>query len=299
MTVSRRSPTSSSLNEDLGIEALLPSWDEHVTTLEARAADVTAGSVASSDVTDMRRLQPLAPRQLLGAGMNYRTHVVDLMVDSGVMSREDAERAMDERAASGTPLVFAALPSAMCGPDDEVRLRTDCEQNDWELELAIVIGRSARHVARDEAMAYVAGYTIVNDLTARELVPRTDAGPVSTDWLRSKCAPTYKPTGPYVVPAAFVPDPQKLTIELRLNGQVMQHGSTADMIFDVAALVSYLSAEIALQPGDLVMTGSPAGNGTHHGRFLQDGDVLEGEVTGLGVQRNRCVRPQLSHMRRE
>lgn len=277
------------LDEDLGVEGLLPRWDEYVAVLGERIAGDAAGSLRRWDEAELRRLQPLAPRQLLAAGMNYRTHVVDLMVDEGVMSREQALRAMDERAASGTPLVFAALPSAMCGPEDEVRLRADCESNDWELELAVVIGSLAHRVAPAEALAHVAGYTIVNDITARELVPRKDAGPVSVDWLRSKCAPTYKPTGPYVVPAAFVPDPQALTIELRLNGAVMQHDSTADMIFGVADLVSYLSREVELLPGDVLLTGSPAGNGSHHGRFLQDGDVLEGTISGLGVQRNPCV----------
>jgi 2-keto-4-pentenoate hydratase/2-oxohepta-3-ene-1,7-dioic acid hydratase in catechol pathway len=221
--------------------------------------------------------------------MNYRKHVIDLMVDSGINTRDEAVAIMDERARSGTPLVFAGLPSAICGPDDDVRLRADSDTSDWELELAAVIARTPRDVSRDEALDYVAGWTIVNDLTARNFVPRTDAGPVSVDWLRSKCAPTYKPTGPYVVPAACVADPQDLRITLKLNGETMQDESTADMIFGVGALISYLSHEVALLPGDLVMTGSPAGNGTHHDRFLRDGDQIEATISGLGVQRNRCV----------
>jgi 2-keto-4-pentenoate hydratase/2-oxohepta-3-ene-1,7-dioic acid hydratase in catechol pathway len=272
---------------DSGIEGLLAGWDDHVAALRERvAADPAA---LRHDETTLRRLAPVTPRQLLGAGMNYRKHVIDLMVDSGINTRDEAAAIMDERARSGTPLVFAGLPSAICGPDDEIRLRADSDTSDWELELAAVIARTPRDVSRDEALDYVAGWTIVNDLTARNFVPRTDAGPVSVDWLRSKCAPTYKPTGPYVVPAACVGDPQDLRIILKLNGETMQDESTADMIFGAAALISYLSHEVTLLPGDLVMTGSPAGNGTHHNRFLRDGDQIEATITGLGVQRNRCV----------
>ncbi len=272
---------------DTGVQGLLADWDAHVDHLRrALAADPSALANAEDG---LRRLVPLVPRQLLGAGMNYRKHVIDLMVDSGINSRDEAAAIMDERARSGTPLVFAGLPSSMCGPDDDIRLRADSDSSDWELELGAVIARTPRDVDRDEALDHVAGWTIVNDLTARNFVPRTDAGPVSVDWLRSKCAPTYKPTGPYVVPTVCVGDPQDLRITLKLNGDTMQDETTADMIFDVAALIAYLSHEVTLLPGDVVMTGSPAGNGTHHNRFLRDGDLIEASITGLGVQRNRCV----------
>jgi 2-keto-4-pentenoate hydratase/2-oxohepta-3-ene-1,7-dioic acid hydratase in catechol pathway len=270
-----------------GIEALFDDWDANVERIRVA---LDAGAKLEWEEDQLSRLAPVAPRQLFCAGMNYRKHVVELMVDEGLRSRAEAEAMMDERAASGTPFVFVATPAAMCGPDDDVVLRPDSEKSDWELELGAVIAKPTRRVSRDEALGCVAGWTIVNDLTARNYVPRTDAGPVSVDWLRSKCAPTYKPTGPYLVPAACAPDPSEMTITLRLNGETMQHESTSDMIFDVAALVSYLSHEVQLLAGDLVITGSPAGNGTHHGRFLRDGDVLEGEIAPLaGVLRNRCV----------
>jgi len=273
---------------DAGIEALFGGWPAN---LERIGSALEARPDLAWDESELTRLAPLDPPQLFGAGMNYRKHVVDLMVDKEMCSRENAEAIMDERAASGTPFVFVATPAAICGPDDDVVLRPDSEESDWELELGAVIGWPTRRVTRDEALGCVAGWTMVNDLTARNYVPRTDAGPVSVDWLRSKCAPTYKPTGPYLVPARCAPDPSDMTITLRLNGETMQHESTADMIFDVAALISYLSHEVQLLPGDVVMTGSPAGNGTHHGRYLRDGDVLEGEIAPLpGMLRNRCVR---------
>ena len=232
------------------------------------------------------------------AGMNYRSHVIQLMVDQGTGSRpdmtedeirEEAAAMMDARAASGVPFVFSGLLSSICGPDDEIRLRRDSQQSDWELELAAVIGRHARNVSREQALDHVAGWTIVNDLTCRDLIRRTDSGPMGVDFLRAKMSPTYKPVGPYVVPAAFVEDPQDLQITLRLNGETFQNESTRDMVFDVASLVAYASEQAELLPGDLLLTGSPAGNGTHYGRFLRDGDQIEAEITGLGTQRNRCV----------
>jgi 2-keto-4-pentenoate hydratase/2-oxohepta-3-ene-1,7-dioic acid hydratase in catechol pathway len=199
-------------------------------------------------------------------------------------------KVMDERVATGEPYVFLGAVSAICGPYDEVVLPTRGEQHDWELELAAVIGTGGRHIPRDEALAHVAGYTIANDLTTRDLVYRRDLEAIGTDWLRAKNAPTFLPLGPWIVPAPFVPDPQDLTITLSVGGAVMQDESTSDMIFDVATLVSYASTLVALKPGDVILTGSPAGNGMHHRRFLTDGDVMQGAITGLGTQRNRCVR---------
>lgn len=140
------------------------------------------------------------------------------------------------------------------------------------------------------ALDHVAGYTIANDLTTRDLVRRTDLGAIGTDWMRSKNAPTFLPLGPWIVPAPFVADPMNLRIVLKLNGNVMQDESTSDMIFGVAQLVSYASSIVELRPSDLLLTGSPAGNGTHYNRFLRPGDVMDAEITGLGRQLNRCVR---------
>src|SRR5690606_14410687 len=151
-----------------------------------------------------------------------------------------------------------------------------------------------RRVSRAEALDYVAGYVVVNDITLRERVMRRpgDMREMGMDWVASKCAPTFLPMGPYLVPAAFVGDPQRLQVTLKLTGEVMQDESTADMIFDVARLIEALSQHCVLLPGDLICTGSPAGNGVHYGRFLQPGDVLEGSITGLGTQRNPCVAEQ-------
>jgi 2-keto-4-pentenoate hydratase/2-oxohepta-3-ene-1,7-dioic acid hydratase in catechol pathway len=238
---------------------------------------------------------PVGPRQILQSGANYRTHVIDLAVAHEPEGGRPAERVraetaamMDRRAAEDQPYMFIGLPSSVTGPYDDVVLPGWCAKPDWELEVAAVIGRPAFRVPWERALEHVAAYTIANDLTAREAVFRRDMPEIGTDWLRAKNAPTFTPLGPYLVPAEFV-DPGDLRVALRLNGRTMQDESTKDMIFDVARLVSYASQTVRLLPGDLVLTGSPAGNGLHWGRLLRPGDVMEGEVAGLGVQRNRCV----------
>lgn len=273
--------------------AIVERWAE----LLPRLTELAGGAeLPDHALAELSVRAPLQPRQIVQAGANYRTHVIDLAVkhaELGAGRTEEQVRAetaamMDRRAAEGTPYLFLGLPSAVAGPYDDVVLPAGSEQHDWELELAVVIGRRAFRVGRDEALEHVAGYTIVNDLTTRDLVFRRDMPEIGTDWLRAKNAPGFLPTGPWLVPAAGV-DPAGLRVTLNLNDRTMQDESTADMIFDVAALVSAASRTFPLLPGDLVLTGSPAGNGMHHGRLLRPGDVMEGTITGLGTQRTRCV----------
>ncbi len=283
------------------VDALLLDWDASFARL--------GGLVSRSDghwfsAADLRVLPPVAPRQILQSGANYRKHVVDIVMaerradtsmtghnsdQSEAEVRAWAEQMMDARTADGTPYVFIGLPGAMCGALDDVVLPSRGTEHDWELELAAVIGRTGRNVTRADALSYVAGYTICNDLTTRSLVYRRDLKAIGTDWFAAKNAPTFLPTGPYLVLAAFVPDPSDLRITLRHNGVVRQDESTKDMIFDLPALIAYVSTVTTLRPGDLLLTGSPAGNGAHWGVFLQPGDVLDAEITGLGLQRNVCV----------
>jgi 2,4-diketo-3-deoxy-L-fuconate hydrolase len=238
------------------------------------------------------------PRQIFCSGANYKKHVIQLHVaqtfhkNEGLSPEERlaaGTKMMDERAARGTPFFFCKAQSTVTGPFDPIVLPLDVTQPDWELELGVVIGKPARRVRREDALDYVAGYVVVNDITSRERVNRQDMKEMGMDWVASKCTPTFLPMGPYMVPAAFVTDPHNLRITLKLNGQTMQDESTADMIFGVARLIETLSTFCLLQPGDLICTGSPAGNGMHYGRFLRPGDVVEGNITGLGTQRNVCV----------
>lgn len=278
---------------DLSTRDLLERWTEISPLLSTLAA---SDARSRHRLGDLRVHAPVRPGQILQSGANYRTHVIDLAAAHEPADGRPAEQVraevaamMDRRAAEDQPYVFIGLPSSVTGPYDDVVIPAWCANPDWELELAAVIGEPAFRVAPERALEHVAAYTIANDITARELVFRRDMPEIGTDWLRAKNAPTFTPLGPYLVPAEFVVDPGDLQVTLRLNGQVMQDESTKDMIFDVARLVSYVSQTVELRPGDLVLTGSPAGNGMHWGRLLRAGDVLEGTVTGLGTQRNTCV----------
>jgi 2,4-diketo-3-deoxy-L-fuconate hydrolase len=238
---------------------------------------------------------------VLQAGANYRQHVIEL-VAAGLTNdsertpeeaRAFAAKMMDDRAAHGEPYFFIGLPACVVGDDVPLVLPSYSEVHDWELELAVVIGREAFRVTRDDAMDHVAGYTIVNDITTRDLVFRKDMKEIGTDWYRSKNAPGFLPTGPFLVPAPFA-DGGRLSVALDLNGERMQDGSTDDLLFDIPALVSGASATMPLLPGDLLLTGSPPGNGQHWRRFLRDGDVMTGTIGNLGTQIVRCVAEERS-----
>ncbi|MFA9430187.1 fumarylacetoacetate hydrolase family protein [Egicoccus sp. AB-alg2] len=278
---------------------LLESWDELLPILRELAADP---GVPRRPLEGLEVHAPVQPRQILQSGANYRTHVIDLHLAHAEPAegrdeeeaRAEAEAIMDRRAAEGSPYLFIGLPSAVTGPYDDVRLPATSDQHDWELELAAVIGREVYRVTPEQALSHVAGYTIANDLTTRDAVFRRDMPAIGTDWLQSKNSPGFTPLGPYLVPAAFVGDPMNLQVTLTLNGDVMQDASTEEMIFDVAALVAAASQTVRLLPGDLLLTGSPAGNGIALGRLLRDGDVMEGRITGLGMQRTRVVAEEVA-----
>jgi 2,4-didehydro-3-deoxy-L-rhamnonate hydrolase len=281
------------------VRALVDDWPEALPQLQT-LADQLAPAAGDHELGALRPLAPLQPvGQVFQAGANYRQHVLDLMSgaerrgdSSDGLTAADRDRAreeLDERARSGRPFVFLGSANAIVGARDDVVLPHDTHQHDWELELAAVIGRPARRVPRERALEVVAGYTICNDLTVRDALIRADTRELGLDWLAGKNAPTFLPTGPLLVPASHVGDPMDLRVTLRVNGRTMQDETTADMLFDVAELIEHISTVAELRPGDLVLTGSPAGNGAYHGLFLQPGDVMEGEITGLGRQRNTCV----------
>jgi 2-keto-4-pentenoate hydratase/2-oxohepta-3-ene-1,7-dioic acid hydratase in catechol pathway len=283
-------------DEDLGkpdLNAFLasPDW--------ARLGALAASEGPWMPLSTVVLTAPVEPRQVLQTGANYRTHVIDLVVASRQKSdprpveelREWAGALMDQRRATGQPYFFIGLPAAVVGDDVPLVLPSYSDQHDWELELAVVIGQEAFRVIPQDAMQHVAGYTIVNDITTRDLVFRSDMKEIGTDWYRAKNAPGFLPTGPLLVPEPFV-DTSDLELTLELNGKVMQSATTKDLLFDVPALVSGASWNMPLLPGDLLLTGSPAGNGIASGRLLRDGDVMTGTINGMGTQVVRCVAEQ-------
>lgn len=280
---------------------LFADWDANVDALQRVAADADAlNRVGGAPVEGLAVLPPVQPvGPILAAGANYREHILQMSVahklgrsdasDEELWAEAAAEN--DERRRSGDPYIWTGIPSAVSGAFDDVQLPDVGDEIDWEVELGVVIGRTAHRVALGEAYDFVAGYTIVNDITSRTLVPRKDMALIGTDWFRAKNQPTFFPTGPYLVPARFVPDPTALRIELRLNGEVKQDATTDDLLFDIPSLISYASSVAILRPGDLLITGSPSGNGSHWKRFLRDGDVMDASITGLGTQRTAVRAP--------
>jgi 2-keto-4-pentenoate hydratase/2-oxohepta-3-ene-1,7-dioic acid hydratase in catechol pathway len=282
--------------------SLLENWEANFAVLQQQVDSVTEPALPLEQL----KVHPPVnlPRQVFCSGANYKKHVIDLIVDEGGgpasenMTTEErrawATKMMDDRAANGFPYMFTKPVSVITGAYDNIVLPPHAKAPDWELELGVIIGRKARHVSKADALNYVAGYAIVNDITNRDHVFRRDAvKAMGTDWVAAKGSPTYLPFGPYLVPAAFVPNPQDLQLTLKLNGEIKQDESTADMIFDIARQIEYLSGLVELWPGDVICTGSPAGNGTHYQRFLQEGDVVECTITGLGTQRNVCMKEKI------
>jgi acylpyruvate hydrolase len=208
----------------------------------------------------------------------------DKIICLGVNYREHAAEARQQLPA--VPMFFAKFRNSLIGPSSPILLPGVSTQIDYEGELAVIIGRRCKGVSEQEALQYVAGYTIMNDVTARDLQLQT------SQWTAGKALDTFGPMGPGIVLASEIPDPQTLTLTTRVNGQVVQHASTADMIFSVATTIAFLSSLMTLEPGDIIATGTPSGVGITRTPplFLQDGDVVEVEIERLGRIRNPVMR---------
>lgn len=184
------------------------------------------------------------------------------------------------------PILFSKATSALSGPNDPVVIPRDSAKTDWEVELGVVIGKTALYVSEGDALSHVAGYCTINDVSERAFQAE-----MGGQWIKGKSAPSFGPVGPWLVTADEVPDPQKLDLRLSLNGEVVQDSNTDDMIFTVAEIISYMSRFFELQPGDVIATGTPpgVGMGMKPQRFVRPGDVMEVAVQGLGSQRQEAV----------
>jgi 2-keto-4-pentenoate hydratase/2-oxohepta-3-ene-1,7-dioic acid hydratase in catechol pathway len=276
--------------------AVFDDWERAFDRLHDLAAN---GASAGLRFESLRALPPLAHPNLLCAGANYRQHVAEMMTynrfnqhnrrpdeTDGDFFRRNLE-IIETRARDGMPFFFTGLHSSLAGAHSDIVLPRVGEQHDWELELAIVIGKATRYASPDEAQSFVAGYCIVNDLGSVDTFRRPDLH-WGYDWV-GKHQPGFKPAGPFIVPAPFVRLNDAVRIRLSVNGAVKQDWPVTDMIFTPGQILSYASERVRLMPGDMLLTGSPPGNGASHGQFLKSDDLVEGEITGLGRQRNRCV----------
>jgi len=211
--------------------------------------------------------------KLIAVGLNYADHAAE----AGVKIPDE-------------PVLFVKTPNTYAGPNDRIVFPRGWSKMDWEVELAVVIGRRARYVSKEKALRYVAGYTICNDVSERAF--QIDRG--GSQWTKGKMCDGFAPLGPYVLTADEVKDPQALNMYCDVNGARMQSGSTKTMIFDVAHLVSYISDFVTLEPGDVIITGTPPGVGLGKKPtpiFLKPGDVVTLGIDGMGEQRQVCVEP--------
>ena len=256
--------TAGRLPEDM--RSFLELGDEGLAIAREAIANATGG-VSMDDVS---LLPPITnPGKIIAIGLNYRDHV------------EEAELPFPT-----IPTMFCKFTSALIGQGQTIRWREELsEKVDWEVELAVVIGSVTRNVSEDAALAHVAGYTICNDVTARDLqFERGD------QWLRGKCIDSFCPLGPWLVTRDEIPDPGKLGIRALVNGKLMQDSTTANLIYSVPYLIRYLSEAFTLQPGDIIITGTPAGVGAFRNPpiWLGHGARVTVEIDGLGSLTTPC-----------
>lgn len=236
------------------------------------AAALAHGQVkaqATYPLSEVRLLAPVnRPGKIIAVGLNYRDHAIETKQEIPT-----------------SPVIFAKFPSSINGPDSDVVIPGDDPQVDYEAELGVVIGRTAKTVSETAALEYVAGYLPLNDVSARRWQF------ADKQWVRGKSCDTFCPTGPWLTTVDEVPNPHALSIRMRVNGKTVQNSNTSNLIFGIPTLIQFISAAITLEPGDIIATGTPDGVGVFRNPpvFLQRGDVMEVDIERLGILRNRLV----------
>jgi 2-keto-4-pentenoate hydratase/2-oxohepta-3-ene-1,7-dioic acid hydratase in catechol pathway len=259
--------------------------DGKIRDLSGHVGDIAGAVLAPATLRKLAKIDPASlplvkgkPRlgpcvagtgKFVCIGLNYADHAAE----SGM-------------AVPSEPVVFMKATSAICGPNDDVLIPRGSKKTDWEVELGIVIGKKAKYVSEAEALDYVAGYCVVNDVSEREFQAERQG-----QWTKGKSCDTFGPIGPWLVTKDEVADPQNLKMWLKVNGKTRQNGSTKTMVYGVAYLVSYLSQFMSLLPGDVISTGTPpgVGMGMKPPKYLKKGDVVELGIEGLGTQKQTFV----------
>lgn len=225
--------------------------------------EISAGSRIGSPIP--------RPSKIICVGLNYRKHAAE------------AGMAVPE-----VPIIFMKATSSLCGPFDPIFIPKNSVKTDWEVELAVVIGRRAKYVSKDEALDYVAGYCVHNDVSERDFQLHHGG-----QWVKGKSADHFAPLGPVLVTADEITDPHNLRLWLKLNGKMLQDSNTSDLVFDIPTLVSHISQYMTLLPGDVISTGTPAGVGMGlkpEPKYLQPGDIVELGIEGLGESRQVAMK---------
>lgn len=251
-------------------------WNEHFFAsngLERLKTWLKSNQQLLKEISAGSRIGPPIPRpsKIICVGLNYRKHA------------EEAGMAVPE-----VPIIFMKATSSLCGPFDPIFIPKNSVKTDWEVELAIVIGRRAKYVSKDEALDYVAGYCVHNDVSERDFQLHHGG-----QWVKGKSADHFAPLGPVLVTTDEITDPHNLRLWLKLNGKILQDSNTSDLIFDIPTLVSHISQYMTLLPGDVISTGTPAGVGMGlkpEPKYLQPGDIVELGIEGLGESRQVAMK---------
>lgn len=259
--------------------------DGNLRDLSEHVADIAGADINPARLTELGRIDPVSlplvpgsPRlgpcvggtgKFICIGLNYSDHAAETGAE-----------------VPAEPIIFMKATSAICGPNDPIIIPRGSDKTDWEVELAVIIGKQAKYVTEAEAMDYVAGYAVTNDVSERAFQIEH-----SGQWTKGKSCDNFGQIGPWLVTKDEIADPQNLRMWLTVNGEKMQDGSSSTMVFGVAHLVSYLSQFMSLHPGDVISTGTPpgVGLGLKPPRYLKAGDVVELEIEGLGNQRQDVV----------
>lgn len=264
---------------DGGVAAMVQDWDRAREWLKEATpqlgAAVASGAVKPLDEETVAVAAPYVPQRIFCAASNYAEHANEM---GTVLAAKEQSK----------PYMFLKLSNTVIGNGDTVQMPPETSMLDWEVELAAVIGKRCRRVSVEQALDAIACYTIVNDVSARDLNIRSDY-PFKHDWFQGKCHDTFAPIGPWLVPAWQIPDPQAVRMRLDVNGVPMQEDSTANMIWTVREQIAYLSTIVTLEPGDVIATGTPTGVGMGRGIYLKSGDRMVASIEGIGVLSNKVL----------
>ncbi len=258
------------------VTSIIRNWETQRDGLFALARTLSG---AAPTISEPVLAAPFEPRRIFGAASNFIEHAEEMQTK--LAAKADSE-----------PYIFLKTVESVVGPNETVVVPQQVSRPDWEVELGVVLGRAGKNVTIDDAHALIAGYTIVNDVSARDRTRRTDF-PFSHDWFRGKSFDSFTPLGPVFVPRECLGDPHDIRLGLKVNGVAMQDGNTSEMIFNIYEQIAYLSSILELRAGDLIASGTPAGVGMGRGIFLKNGDVMEAWVTGIGELRNPVSAPHL------
>ncbi|MGV3482691.1 MAG: fumarylacetoacetate hydrolase family protein [Sphingobium sp.] len=251
------------------VDALIRDWEmvgAELAALADRARGLGLAPVAATP------LAPFTPHRVFGAASNYIEHADEMATK--LAAKADSQ-----------PYIFLKTADSVIGPGETVLLPPESARVDWEVELGVVIGRGGRRIPAERAHEHIAGYVIVNDVSARDLTRRSDF-PFSHDWFRGKSFDSFTPMGPWFVPRDCLGDPHDLRLTLSVNDEMMQDGNSGEMIFNAYEQIAYLSTLLALKPGDVIATGTPAGVGMGRGIFLKHGDEMVAGIDGIGTLAN-------------